>query len=216
MQGLLPGAGLNYSMFQMTLENVADEEQKARWIPEQKNHRMLGCYAQTELGHGSNVAGLETTATLDKDTDEIVIHTPTIGATKFWPGDLGRFCTHACLFARLKVNGNDYGVHSFLVPVRDPETFKHIPGVESGDMGPKYGYTSKDNGWATFNQVRIPRTNMLMGLATLSKEGEIKMIGDPRVLYTIMMTIRLKIITAASFNTLLTLQLAVRYNSVRR
>jgi hypothetical protein len=33
-------------------------------------------YAQTELGHGSNLAGLETTATLDKSTDEWVIHSP--------------------------------------------------------------------------------------------------------------------------------------------
>lgn len=49
---------------------------------------MVGSYAQTELGHGSNVAGLETTATYDKDTDEFIIHTPTFKAAKFWPGNL--------------------------------------------------------------------------------------------------------------------------------
>ena len=76
---------------------------------------MLGCYAQTELGHGSNVAGLETTATLDTATDEFVINTPTITATKYWPGDLGRFSTHAVVFARLRANGHDYGVQAFMV-----------------------------------------------------------------------------------------------------
>lgn len=39
-----------------------------------------------ELAHGSNVAGVETTATFDEKTDEFVIHTPHLGATKWWIG----------------------------------------------------------------------------------------------------------------------------------
>ncbi len=70
----------------------------------------MGCYAQTELGHGSDVAKLETTATLDKTTDEFIINSPTITSTKFWPGDLGKFSTHAVVFARLIIDDNDYGV----------------------------------------------------------------------------------------------------------
>lgn len=71
---------------------------------------MIGCYAQTELGHGSNILGLETTATFDKATDELIIHSPTPTSTKFWPGDLGRHATHAVVFARLIVDDNDYGL----------------------------------------------------------------------------------------------------------
>ena len=93
-------------------------------MPDIKQMNILGCYAQTELGHGSNVAGLETTATLDKLTDEFIIHSPTITSTKFWPGDLGRFTTHGVVFARLKIDKNDFGVHPFLVQLRDIETFK--------------------------------------------------------------------------------------------
>jgi acyl-CoA oxidase len=74
-------------------------------MPLIRNHKILGCYAQTELGHGSNVAALETTATLDKTTDEFIIHSPTITSTKYWPGDLGRYTTHAIVFARLIVEG---------------------------------------------------------------------------------------------------------------
>lgn len=43
---------------------------------------IIGCYAQTELGHGSNVQGLETTATFDPATDEFVMHSPTVTSTK--------------------------------------------------------------------------------------------------------------------------------------
>ena len=56
------------------------------------------------------MAALETTATLDKNTDEIIINTPSITAYKYWPGDLGRFSSHAIVFARLIIDENDYGV----------------------------------------------------------------------------------------------------------
>ena len=79
-------------------------------MPQITNLDILGCYAQTEIGHGSNVAGIETTATLDKNTDEFVIHTPSITATKYWPGDLGRFSSHAVVFARLIIDEDDHGV----------------------------------------------------------------------------------------------------------
>jgi acyl-CoA oxidase len=101
-----------------------------------------------------------------------VIHSPTITSTKFWPGDLGRFSTHAIVFARCLAAGKDYGVQPFMVQLRDVASFKHCKGVTSGDLGPKFGYTSKDNGWARFNQVRIPRTDMLMGIASVDKAGK--------------------------------------------
>jgi acyl-CoA oxidase len=61
------------------------------------------------------VAGLETTATFDINTDEFVINTPTNTATKWWPGDMGRFANFALVFARLIIDGNDYGIAPFLV-----------------------------------------------------------------------------------------------------
>lgn len=79
-------------------------------MPDIKNVNIFGCYAQTELGHGSDVAGIETTATFDKATDEFVIHSPTLTSIKMWPGDLGRFSTHAIVFAKLLIEGKAYGV----------------------------------------------------------------------------------------------------------
>jgi acyl-CoA oxidase len=108
-QGLMPGLGLHISMFSLSVHYLSNAEQKARWMPMCKNLNIIGCYAQTELGHGSNVAMLETTATFDANTDQFVINSPTITSTKYWPGDLGRFCSHAVVMARLIVGKRDYG-----------------------------------------------------------------------------------------------------------
>jgi acyl-CoA oxidase len=111
----------------------------------------------TELGHGSNVAALETTATLDTTTDEFIINTPTTTATKWFIGGAAESATHSTVFANLIINGKKYGVKPFVVPVRDPETFKMYPGVDIGDCGAKMGRNGIDNGWMTFSDVRIPR-----------------------------------------------------------
>lgn len=140
------------------------------------------------------MAALETTATLDKSTDEIVINTPSITAYKYWPGDLGRFSSHAIVFARLIIDESDYGVQPFMVQLRDVNTWRILPGIECGDLGPKIGYQSKDNGWCSFTNVRIPRTDMLMGLCEVSADGDLTMKGDLRVLYSVMMSIRLLIV----------------------
>ena len=111
----LPSLYLHYTMFYQTLENLTSEEQYREWVPKALNLKILGCYAQTELGHGTNVAGLETTATFDKQTDEFVIHTPSISATKWWPGEMGGFTNYALVYANLLIEGKSYGVCPFLV-----------------------------------------------------------------------------------------------------
>ena len=109
LQGVSP-IGLLYSMFMTAVLTMGSEEQISHWIPLIRDHKLIGAYVQTELGHGSDVGKLETTATLDKSTDEFIIHSPTIASTKYWPGDLGRHASHAMLFARLRIEDNDYGV----------------------------------------------------------------------------------------------------------
>jgi acyl-CoA oxidase len=43
-------------MFYLAIAELGDDEQVKKWIPLIENLRITGCYAQTELGHGSNVA----------------------------------------------------------------------------------------------------------------------------------------------------------------
>mmetsp|Transcript_5432 Transcript_5432/g.9155 ORF Transcript_5432/g.9155 Transcript_5432/m.9155 type:complete len:169 (+) Transcript_5432:465-971(+) len=165
------------------------------------NLEIIGCYAQTEIGHGSNVASLETTATFDEKTDEFVIDTPTPTATKWWPGELGLTANHALVFARLIVEQdgekNDYGVAPFVVPIRDRNTHKHLKGVKTGDMGPKLGYASKDNGWLTMDKVRIPRDNMLSRFQKIDRDGSFSLQGDLRILYSTMLSTRMSLIIYA-------------------
>lgn len=123
LQGLSPGIGLHYSMFLAAVSAMGSEEQIKFWMPLIADHKILGCYAQTELGHGSDVSRLETLATLDKSTDEFIINSPTLTSTKFWPGDLGRSTSHAVVFARLKIDENDFGVQPFMVQLRDLNTW---------------------------------------------------------------------------------------------
>jgi acyl-CoA oxidase len=112
--------GLHVTMFRQTVDQFSDEEQAKTWVPLTRNFDIHGCYAQTEIGHGSNVAGIETTATFDKESDCFDLHTPTKTATKWWPGDMGRFANHATVFAKVIIkdedgNANDYGIGVFIV-----------------------------------------------------------------------------------------------------
>ena len=89
---LFPGIaslGLHQSMFTASLKGLASDEQREHYLPQADYLNIIGCYAQTELSHGSNVAGLETTATFDVESESFTIHSPTIRAAKFWPGALG-------------------------------------------------------------------------------------------------------------------------------
>lgn len=87
-------------------------------------------------------------------------------------------------------------MQSFLVPVRDMDTHRPLPGVEVGDIGPKFGFAAKDNGYALFDHVRIPRRNMLMRYVHVDKEGKVSPRGNPKVLYSVMMYTRLQLLTS--------------------
>lgn len=129
------------------LKIMATDEQYQAWGPSIEKDIWMLAYAQTELGHGTDVQGLETIATFDEKTQEFIIHTPSISAIKFWPGDLSLVGTHVVVMARLISNGEFHGVKPFFFPVRDPLTYKPLDGVEIGDIGPKMGMNSKDNGF---------------------------------------------------------------------
>jgi len=165
-------------MFLSTLSNLCDEEQVKMFLQPALKGEIIGCYAQTELAHGSDVQNLMTTATYDSNNETFIINTPEAEAAKWWIGDLGLYCNYATVFAQLIINNKKYGIHAFLVPIRDPNTLKTFDGLEAGDIGPKLGFQNKDNGYAIFNNYRIPRRNMLMKYHIVSKEGQYSTKGD--------------------------------------
>lgn len=97
--------GHNPLMFGPTLRLQTSPEQRDYWVPLVEAGKIIGTYAQTELGHGTFLRGLETTATLDLDTDEFVVHSPTLTSTKYWPSAIGFTASHAVVMANLIIRG---------------------------------------------------------------------------------------------------------------
>lgn len=129
------------------------------------------CFALTELGHGSNVRGILTTATYDKDAKEFVLNSPCKEAMKFWIGGAGKTSNTSVVFAQLIVNGEDHGPHAFIVPLRDRRSHMPLPGITIGDCGKKEGQDGIDNGFILFDNVRIPKENFLNRLSDISDDG---------------------------------------------
>lgn len=77
---------MHFVMFVPTLLGQGTSDQQAEFLGRAWNLEILGTYAQTELGHGTFIRGLETTATYDESTEEFVLNSPTITAYKWWPG----------------------------------------------------------------------------------------------------------------------------------
>lgn len=55
----LPGS-VHISMFYTAIDILGDEEQREQWLLKSASYDVIGCYAQTELAHGSDVKGLVT------------------------------------------------------------------------------------------------------------------------------------------------------------
>jgi len=218
---------LHWVMFVPNILSLCDEEQQAKWLPLCRDWKIMGCYAQTELGHGSNVRALETTATYvkpsssDEDDGSWIINSPTLTSTKFWPGTLGRTANTAMVIARLiDGEGIDRGIHNFLVPLRSQKDHTLLEGVTTGDIGPKIGYNNMDNGFAQFTNVKIPRRNMAMRFATVDRNGVYrkKTVTDAtsKIAYITMMQVRALIINEAGKNLAMACTIVIRYSAVRR
>ncbi len=170
----------------------------------------------TELGHGSNVQALETTATFDETSDEFVIHTPSLTATKWWIGGAAHTATHAVVFAQLLIRGKRHGVKSFVVPLRNASDYTLKPGVSIGDLGKKMGRDGIDNGWVQFSHVRIPRMYMLMKHTKVSREGSVKEPPLAQLTYGALITGRTAMVLDSSASSKRMTTIAIRYACVRR
>ena len=173
---LLVKVGVQFGLFGGAVLHLGTERHHEAYLADIASGRLLGCFAMTEHGHGSDVASLRTTATFDPVTDEFVISTPDDDARKEYIGNAAADGTMAAVFAQLVTPATDgsagisQGVHCFLVPIRDAD-HRTAPGVRIADCGPKAGLNGVDNGQLWFDDVRIPRDNLLNRYADVSAAG---------------------------------------------
>ena len=132
---------------------------------------IVGCFCLTELGFGNNAVKMETTVTYDEGTKEFVVNTPTTLAQKYWITNGFKHSNHALVFGQTIVGGKNEGVGAFLVPIRD-SNLKEKNGMQIIDMGAKLGANGVDNAALKFDNVRIPRVNMMNKFTDVDDQGK--------------------------------------------
>jgi len=210
-----------YGLFMVTVLQQSSTEQLSWWALPTMQCKITGCYAQTELGHGSNVRGLETTAHYDKATETFVLNTPTLTSMKFWPSSMVS-ATHAAVYAQLIIGDKNYGVHSFMVQLRD-ENLRPFPGIEVGDIGTKGGEPMIDIGYLRLHNVRIPRTCLFGKRQHVEKDGtyvkhaaQSKGKSGEKLQYLTMMQARASMVGGAAAALAKATTIAIRYALVRQ
>ncbi|KAN0040534.1 hypothetical protein ACTA71_008871 [Dictyostelium dimigraforme] len=183
---------VQYNLWGGTILFLGTKKHHDQYLSDIGSGKLLGVFGLTELGHGSNVNGLETIATYDQLTQEFIINSPTWESQKYWPGNISKHGRMATIFARLIINGNDssssggsvgggikkdMGIHAFVVPIRSGPTVNNkygdlLPGVTVRDISLKNCYNGIDNGGLSFKNFRIPRENMLDRFSRVDVNGK--------------------------------------------
>ncbi|MFT4088508.1 MAG: acyl-CoA dehydrogenase [Gordonia sp. (in: high G+C Gram-positive bacteria)] len=222
---LMVKAGVQWGLWGGAVENLGTSHHHETYLPGTIDLSIVGCFAMTETGHGSNVQALETTATYLRETGEFEIHSPTPGSRKDYIGGAALHARYAAVFAQLVTAApgdepESRGVHCFVVPIRD-ENGDDLPGVTTSDCGYKGGLPGVDNGRIVFDHVRVPRENLLNKYADIAADGAYSspIESDNRRFFTMLGTLirgRVTVGAAAGAAGRYGLALAVKYALVRR
>lgn len=160
-------AGVHFTLCGGTVAKLGTHKHHQTLLPKIDNLELPGCFAMTELGYGSNVAGIETEARYDAATREFVLHTPRNEASKFWIGGSGQHAKVSAVFAQLyDKDGVNQGVHVFATRLRDDDGML-MKNVRIKDNGAKMGLNGVDNGQIWFDHLRVPHDALLDRFASV-------------------------------------------------
>ncbi|KAI5641646.1 acyl-CoA oxidase domain-containing protein [Phthorimaea operculella] len=211
---------LTFRMFAVTIQGSGTDIHK-KYVEDIQKGKIGGCFALTEVSHGSNAKGMRTTATYVPEKKQFILHTPDFEAAKCWAGCLGQCATHALIYAMLISKGKNHGLHTFVVPIRDPQTLLPFPGVTVGDLGEKIGLNGVDNGWVMFNNYHLPKEALLDKMGGVDDNGDYKTpFKDPSKRFGAALGIlsggRVHITSVSTNYLQIAIVIGVRYSAVRR
>lgn len=212
--------GVHIHLWGGAIQYLGTKRHHDKWLALTEAYQVRGCFAMSELGHGSNVRGIETVTTYDPSTEEFVIDTPCESAQKYWIGGAAQHATHTIVFSQLLINGKNEGVHAFVCQIRD-QCGRKYPGIRIADCGHKIGLNGVDNGRIWFDKVRIPRENLLNAVADVTPDGKYESaIKDPDQRFGAFMAPltsgRVTIAVSAVYQSKIGLATAIRYALARR
>ncbi|WKV12170.1 acyl-CoA dehydrogenase [Marivirga harenae] len=212
--------GVQFGLWGMSIYFLGTEKHHQKYLKDIGTLELPGCFAMTETNHGSNVRGIETTATYNHQNQTFTIHTPHQNARKEYIGNAALHGQKATVFAKLIIDGDDFGVNAFVVPLRDKKGEMH-PGVEIEDCGYKMGLNGVDNGLIAFNKVEIPKADMLDQFASVDEEGKFQssISSDNKRFFTMLGTLvggRIGIPRSGLSAAKSGLTIAIRYGNNRR
>jgi len=161
---------VQFNLFGGTVLKLGTERHHSKLLAGIDSLKDIGCFGLTELGYGNNAVEMETTAVYDKDSDSLVVNTPHPLAQKYWITNGALHAKHVVVFAQLTVAGESHGIHAVLVPIRG-EDLQILPNVRVEDMGHKLGLNGVDNAKLSFDNVRVPRTNLLNKYSDIDENG---------------------------------------------
>src|SRR5213594_3753863 len=140
--GLRSLASVQGALAIQAIHSFGSPEQHERWLPELVSGKLVGCFALTEHGHGSDPGGMETHAT--RDGDHYILN-----GSKCWIGNAS--------IADVKVvwaKDDDGRVGGFVVE-------KDAPGFRAHDIEGKFSLRMSRTSECWFENCRIPAENRL-------------------------------------------------------
>ena len=217
---LLVKTGVQWGLFGGAILHLGTEQHHERYLRRVMSLDIVGCFAMTETGHGSDVQSIRTTATYDAKTEHFVLQTPDDDARKDYIGNAARHGRFAVVFAQLITGGEGRGVHAFMTPIRDDHG-RPCAGVSIEDCGHKAGLNGVDNGRLAFHQVRLPREALLDRYGQVAADGSYTspIENQTRRFFTMLGTLvqgRVSVSGAAVSASKVALTIAIRYGLVRR
>jgi len=146
------GFSLHSDIVAPYINNFGTRDQKAKYLPKMATGEMVGAIAMTEPGTGSDLQAVKTTATLDGD--DYVLNGSKIFITNGYLSDL------VIVVAKTGNSGEGAKDISLLIVESASE------GFSKGKPLNKVGMKAQDTCELFFNNVRVPKANLLGG-----KEG---------------------------------------------